>query len=343
MNRQGARILVHEHVTAGGLRGLAADAVEAELRPMGVAMRDAVVEALLAHVAPDDGRIAAVTVIDAQAAFTEPPDAPGVSHLRPRDGESALDALARLARRHDKVWCIAPETDGLMQDCLARVGPARWLGSDAATLRLSASKTRTLAALAEAGACTPFDPALARSVSHWVVKPDDGAGACDIRRHADLRRAAADAAGRSGPVTLQPWIDGEPLSLTLLGRADGLEVLSLNRQRIALDGDADMNGELASERACTIRFEGVEPIARPGDHDPRWPALLRLADQLHRAAPGLRGIVGLDLVWHERHGAVPIELNARTTCAFVGLSRRLGRALAADVLDACARAEPVDA
>lgn len=334
MNRHGARILVHEHVTAGGLRGQLPASAEAELWPMGAAMREAVVEALLAL---DDGRVAGVTVIDAQAASiepaepAEPADRSTVQRLRPREGESALDALARLARRHDKVWCIAPETDGLMQDCLERVGASRWLGSDASALRLSASKTRTLAALAEAGACTPFDPALARSVSHWVVKPDDGAGACDVRRHADLIAAQADVAGRSGPVTLQPWIDGEPLSLTLLGRDDGLEPLSLNRQHIALDGEG------------TVRFEGVEPIARPGDHDPRWPALARLADQLRQAAPGLRGIVGLDLVWHARHGAVPIELNARTTCAFVGLSRRLGRNLAADVLDACAPLEPVDA
>ncbi|RZS52198.1 ATP-grasp domain-containing protein [Sphaerotilus mobilis] len=317
MSRRAARILVHEHVTAGGLHGWAPAATEAELWPMGAAMREAVAADLLAL--PAD-RVAAVTVIDARADATEPDGPARRQTVRPRAGESALDALARLARSHDHVWAIAPETDGLMQACLERVGPARWLGSDARTLRLSASKTRTLAALAEAGARTPFDPALARSVSHWVVKPDDGAGATDTRRHKDLVAAQADAAGRSGPVTLQPWIDGEPLSLTLLGHAEQLEALSLNRQHIVVDD------------AGEVRFDGVTAVARPGDGDARWPALLALVEQLHRAAPGLRGLVGLDLVWHPQAGPVAIELNARTSCAYIGLSHWLGRSLADEVL-----------
>ncbi len=317
MNRPGARILVHEHVTAGGLRGQVPAAVEAELWPMGLAMREAVADDLLAL---DARRVARVTVLDAHSAASELIDASRRTSLRPHDGEPALDALARLAREHDHVWCIAPETDGLMLACLDRVGPARWLGSDARSLRLSASKTRTLAALADAGACTPFDPSLARSVSHWVVKPDDGAGAAETRRHDDLLAARADAAGRSGPVTLQPWIDGPALSLTLLGHVDRLEVLCLNRQRIAVEPDG------------AVRFDGVEPIARPGDGDARWPALHALAARLHAAVPGLRGLVGLDLVWHAQAGPVVIELNARTTCAFVGLSGWLGRELAGDVL-----------
>ncbi len=318
MSRRATRILVHEHVTAGGLHRLAPAAVEAELWPLGTAMREAVAADLLAL--PAD-RVAQVTVIDARAAGTEPDGHARRRDVRARAGESALEALARLAASHDHVWAIAPETDGLMQACLERVGPARWLGSDARTLRLSASKTRTLAALAEVGARTPFDPALARSVSHWVVKPDDGAGATDTRRHADLVAAQADASARSGPVTLQPWIDGEALSLTMLGRADRLEALSLNRQHIAIGADGQ------------VRFDGVTSIARPGDGDARWPALLALVEQLHRAAPGLRALVGLDLVWHPQAGPVAIELNARTSCACIGLSRTLGRSLAGEVLD----------
>ncbi|MGY0193707.1 ATP-grasp domain-containing protein [Leptothrix sp. BB-4] len=327
MTPAAARILVYEHVTAGGLRGLAPAAVEADLWPMGAAMREAIATDLLAL---PDRRVARVTVIDARA--DEQADPAGRRHdLRPRDGEPALDALARLAATHDLVWAVAPETDGLMQACRDRVGAKRWLGSDAAALQVSARKSLTLSALAQAGICTPFDARLAQSVSHWVVKPDDGAGATDTRRHADPVAAHADAARRSGPVTLQPWIDGEPLSLTLLGHADRLELLSLNRQHLLIEPDG------------FVHFDRVEPIARPGDGDPRWPALLRLVDLLRVAVPGLRGIVGLDLVWHAQQGPVAIELNARTTCAYVGLSQALGRPLAAAVLDACARRETADA
>ena len=50
--------------------------------------------------------------------------------------------------------------------------------------------------------------------------------------------------------------------------------------------------------------------------------------------PGLRGFVGIDLVWHEERGPVVIEVNPRVTCAYVGLSAALGRNLAAELLDA---------
>jgi predicted ATP-grasp superfamily ATP-dependent carboligase len=50
------------------------------------------------------------------------------------------------------------------------------------------------------------------------------------------------------------------------------------------------------------------------------------------ALPGLRGFVGIDLIWNEERGPVLIEVNPRVTTAYVGLSRRLGRNLAADVL-----------
>ncbi|MDP4302747.1 ATP-grasp domain-containing protein [Leptothrix discophora] len=328
MNARAARILVYEHVTAGGLQGLAPAAVEAELWPLGTAMREAITADLLALPA---SVVAQVGVIDAQAPADEPVPGVRLQRIRPRDGEGALDALQRLALRHDRVWAVAPETDGLMQACRTRVGAARWLGSDAQALWLSASKMRTLTRLAEAGAPTPLDPALAQAASHWVVKPDDGAGATDTRRHDHLDAARADAASRRGPVTLQAWIDGEPLSLTMLCHADRIEPLSLNRQRIGIDG------------AGLLRFDGVSPVARPGDADPRWPALMRLAGQLHAAAPGLRGIAGIDLVWHATRGPVLIELNARTTCAYVGLSTALGRPLAHEVLRLFPHAEPAHA
>ena len=51
-----------------------------------------------------------------------------------------------------------------------------------------------------------------------------------------------------------------------------------------------------------------------------------------RALPGLGGFVGIDVVWNEVRGPVVIEVNPRVTSAYVGLSERLGRNLARDVL-----------
>jgi predicted ATP-grasp superfamily ATP-dependent carboligase len=57
-----------------------------------------------------------------------------------------------------------------------------------------------------------------------------------------------------------------------------------------------------------------------------------LAQKVARALPGLRGFVGVDLVWHPSQGPVAIEVNPRVTSAYVGLSAHLQRSLAAEVL-----------
>ena len=62
-----------------------------------------------------------------------------------------------------------------------------------------------------------------------------------------------------------------------------------------------------------------------------------------QALPGLRGFVGVDLVWHAERGPVAIEVNPRVTCAYVGLSDELDRNLAAEILAAHAAREASDA
>jgi predicted ATP-grasp superfamily ATP-dependent carboligase len=66
--------------------------------------------------------------------------------------------------------------------------------------------------------------------------------------------------------------------------------------------------------------------------DPRRAPLAQLAARVAAAMPGLRGFVGIDIVWPTRGTPVVIEVNPRLTCAFVGLSQRLGRCLAAEML-----------
>ena len=68
--------------------------------------------------------------------------------------------------------------------------------------------------------------------------------------------------------------------------------------------------------------------------------LAALAERIGHAIAGLRGYVGVDLVWHARRGPVVIEVNPRVTCAYVGLSRALGRNLAADAIELHRRDAP---
>ncbi|HET7794812.1 MAG TPA: ATP-grasp domain-containing protein, partial [Rhizobacter sp.] len=243
--------------------------------------------------------------------------------VRPRPGESAFDFVARQAALPDVAWIDAPETGGLLAQMQQVVGPARWLGCDAAAIAVASGKRATLQRLVEHGVATPLAFAHVPEVSRWVVKPDDGAGGVATRVHHSQDEAMADWDHRSqagSPMTIEPWVDGEALSISMLCKArHRVEMLSVNRQRIAVDGEG------------ALSFEGVEVNAIALDSH-RGRTLSGLVSQVANSIPGLRGFVGIDLVWHPRCGPVVIEVNPRVTCAYVGLSDALGRNLAAEML-----------
>lgn len=320
-------VLVLEYLSAGGALAGADD----DLLAQGRAMRDA----LAADLAVAPG-VSVLLAVHSPHEPLPPPLArrPNVARIAPRAGETTIEFAARAALMADAAWIVAPECDGLLARLQAAVGPERWVGCSAAALHVASSKRETLAALARAGVCTPLTCGGSGGGSgarFWVVKPDDGAGAAATHRHADRAAALADLAercARDEPTTIEPWIDGEPLSLALLIDAHGAaRVLARNRQRIEIDALGQ------------VHFRGVD-VAAIDARDPRAPALDILARAVVTALPGLRGFVGVDLVWSLAIDApVAIEVNPRLTSAFVGLSARLGRNVGAEVLAASWRAE----
>ena len=307
------RVFVYEYLSGGGWSDYGDDAAADELLPLGLSMRDAMVA---------DLRRAADCSVSAAVCETGNTLPAGAAPLRPRANESAFDFVARQSALHDLVWLVAPETDGLLARFQRTVGNARWLGCSLDAIELTAGKNRTLAHLAAHGVQTPLAFADASDIARWVVKPDDGAGG--VATHVHSRHAAAldDLARRTeagATLTLEPWVEGEALSLSLLCTAQNAEMLSINRQRISIDP----HGRLS--------FDGVS-VDAVGRDDPRRVPLAALARQVTHAIPGLRGFAGIDLVWHPERGPVVIEVNPRVTCAYVGLSAALGRNLAAELL-----------
>jgi predicted ATP-grasp superfamily ATP-dependent carboligase len=298
------RVFVFEYLTGGGRVDGDPAAVQS-LVAQGQQMRDAMVGDLL------QAGGWAVTVATSRQSPAPPA---GALPCQARPGESTLELVARQAAQHDAVWLVAPESEGLLLQCRQAMPAGRWLGCAAAAIALTTSKRATLARLSAHGLCTPL--AFERDATRWVVKPDDGAGAVDTRVHNDL--ASARQAQRDG-MTLEPWVDGDAMSLSLLCRAGTAELLSINRQRIHVGADGRLD------------YRGVDIDCWPrGDAAGR--AAATLARQVAAAIPGLHGFVGIDLVWHATQGPVVIEVNPRVTCAYVGLSARLGRNLAAELL-----------
>jgi predicted ATP-grasp superfamily ATP-dependent carboligase len=163
------------------------------------------------------------------------------------------------------------------------------------------------------------------------VKPDDGAGGLDTFVYDNFSDACTEydaraAAGRN-PV-FQEWVDGEPLSLSLICGEHDVELASINRQVIGL---SEMPAPGKKEHVLEFSCVEVDQIDR---HSAQGKTLEALARQVVAALHGLRGYVGIDLVWHAQRGPVVIEVNPRLTAAYAGLSARLGRNVAGDLLKA---------
>jgi predicted ATP-grasp superfamily ATP-dependent carboligase len=322
------RIFVHEYLSGGGRAGADLADDERGLLVAGAAMRDAIVDDLLA--------LADVRVTAAAGGLADAGLAPAALRVAPGAGETVEAFVGRLARAHDASWIVAPETGGVLEGLRAAVGPAGWIGCDGEALRCAASKSATLARLARRGVPTPLRFAQDHR-GRWVVKPDDGAGTLATRLHADRLHAHDDLAARRAAgraATLEPFVEGEALSISMIVGANLAEspasparIVAFNRQRIVPDAEG------------WLHDEGVEAAALDVRRDVRAGALQALAAQVADGLPGLRGFVGIDLIWNEEHGPVLIEVNPRVTTAYVGLSARLGRNLATDVLRCAGAAE----
>jgi predicted ATP-grasp superfamily ATP-dependent carboligase len=302
------RILVYEFVTGGGL--------VREPLPLSLA-REA---DLMARALVEDLR----EIPDVEVLVSRDPrftPIPGVATLVAPAGRDPLAHYSGGLGAADAVWPTAPETGGVLER-LAREAVAQGkilLGSDPAAVRIATSKQATVAALRGAGVpaiLTVSRPdRLPALPGRWVVKPDDGAGCDGALVVADWRAARERLAAEPPGLVAQPWIEGASLSLSLLCVGGRASLLSCNRQHVRVVG-----GGLVLERIT------VNAVA---DGDGR---LAALADRIAAAIPGLRGYVGVDLVWGQ-DGPVVLEINPRLTTSYCGLREALGVNAAAMVVE----------
>ncbi|MGH8728151.1 MAG: ATP-grasp domain-containing protein [Burkholderiales bacterium] len=289
-------IFIYEHITGGGMAGFPL--------PRSLAYEG---EAMLRALACDLSRTSGVVLITSRDA-----------RLTPLAFPSVLD-FERCMREAESVWPIAPETGGALEkisrDTLAR--GKTLLGSEPETVRICASKLETFSLLDKTGiAAVPTfraEDSLPLSESGWIVKPDDGAGCLDTQ-FCHSREDAVRLAQETGRI-LQPFVQGEACSLSLLCREGKARLLSCNRQRIELNDGA-------------LKFLGCEPAS----FDDTGGVLSNLASRIADTLPGLWGYCGVDFVQIET-GPVVVEVNPRLTTSYVGLSAQLGVNVAALVLE----------
>jgi len=304
------RVFVLEYVTGGGCAGAP---LPAALAREGTLMREALVRDLLAL-----GEVEVLVALDARLPC--PREHPRLHILRVAADETPWLQWARAVEEADIFWPVAPETGGVLER-LARLGTARGTRlalSEPDTLACTASKRATLAALARAAIphvpAFPCRPPYPSSPAGYVVKPDDGAGAEGVRFIAEKEALPADEG-----LILQPYVRGEPFSLSLLVRSREVRLLSCNAQDTRLAA-----GEF---HYCGWTVGGAEHHRA---------AALPLATAIARCFPGLFGYVGVDLIAAEGREPLVLEINPRLTTPYAVLSRALGVNVAGLVLDALA-------
>lgn len=302
------RLFVCEFVTGGGFAGQ-------DLSPSLLAEGAAMLRALLDDLAiiPD------LEIVSTYDSRIEPLQGPASNHCVARQAE-AWPLWRNLCAGVDAVWPIAPESAGSLERLsrLALDGGGALLGTRPDAVRVAASKLATFHCLRSAGVPTvETRRAGDRPPSRhgWVVKPDDGAGCADTWFLADDASLAPRLDAFSSAHVWQPYVPGPALSLSLLFGVDRVELLSVNRQSVALVGDR-------------LRYEGVET----GVSWPERAAFVDLAVAVQKAMPGLWGYVGLDLIVSE-DGPVLVDVNPRLTGSYIGLRDYLGTNPAARVLE----------
>lgn len=299
------RVLVHEYASGSGA------ALPPSLVAEGCAMRDAL--------CADLGAVAEVELFVSAAPGLPPPCGKRVT---PREGESPAEFLLRAAGQVDAVWLVVPESAGIALGhlrALEREGIAV-LGCTSEAVELASSKSRTLARLAAMGIRTaPTWPLATAPLAHhaeWAIKPNCGCGCEEARRLTAAQTEALRRTGSNAGRIAQPWLAGLAMSLSLRVAGGRAELLSVNRQHIAV----------ATDGALSLRSL-AQGMALPPQAD-----AAALARHIAAAIPGLRGFVGVDFVLGVDGHATVLEVNPRLTSAYIGLSARLGRNLAAEIL-----------
>jgi predicted ATP-grasp superfamily ATP-dependent carboligase len=302
------RIFVYEHITGGGC-------LDEALPPSLAHEGELMLRALVNDVRDVPGtevlimRDPRLSVFDAALEVS-----------RPQSKAEARDLFRHCCMSADAVWLVAPETGGTLKRLSVEVLDCSriLLGCLPEALDVTASKTLTAQTLAQAGVpvvATYRHPAqLPADIQEVVIKPDDGAGCLDT--HKFSRAEALDWWNNrsSANHVLQPYLHGNPLSLSLICDGESAQLLSCNEQQIRIEGHE-------------LHFVGVKVNTVQTNRD----RYAQLARQIAGAIPGLWGYVGVDLI-ETNNGPVVIEINPRLTTSYAGLRQALGTNPAALVL-----------
>lgn len=313
------KVLVYEHVSGGGYAG---QPIPSGVLAEGFGMLRSVVA---------DFKAAGheVTVLmDARLSKLNPPmDADcTVPICYPKESEKILNNIAKI---NDAIYVIAPESGQTLQSLvqIAEKSGMVSLNCESGAIAKAADKAVLYESLANEGFQTPktvifkskdtllqTKEAIKAELQYpMVFKPVDGVGCSGlsiVKEEAQVESAVAKVKAQSTNkhFLAQEYIQGESASVSLLSNGKKALALSLNKQNVTLaepDGTSSYDG-------------GVVPFEHPLKHE-----AFTLAQKVVESIRGLRGYVGVDLIFGEKEIFV-VDVNPRLTTSYVGLREVAG-------------------
>jgi hypothetical protein len=312
------KIFVAEFVCGGGLINQAPETIPQSLRLEGAAMLSAVVSDM-SHVAET------IVPVDVRFESVLRKIAPGVRSARSftiDPNRSVWTQWVEAAKGCDAAIVIAPESDGMLAKAVAmlRAAGVNVIAGSGDFLRAASDKLQTARVLLTAGIAHPkyvatsdlrFDSEVA-SAEKFIVKPRDGCGTQHIQLFDHYNDALAALDDRK---ILQPWINGRPISISLIASEQGQVYLPAVTQELC-PKSCEYNG-------------GIGPLGE----DIQRRAMSLATRVIAVMPPTARGFVGLDLLIGDRPSEdFVIEINPRLTTSYVGLRRMIQGNLAARLI-----------
>lgn len=237
-------------------------------------------------------------------------------------GSTFKDDLPKLVKRSDVCWLIAPETDGCLESLatLFTEHGKSYIGSSPDAIKIASSKILTNNTLSkvdiksvETRLSSDKPP---ESQTGWIIKPDDGVGGegcLFIKNKIRLSELLLDKQNKN--FVVQPYIEGQHMSMSLLVHEDDVQLLACNKQYVNIDDEA-VSLEAIGVNEC-LMFKNE---------------MMMLAKNIVSNISGFAGYIGVDLI-ESKNELYVLDINPRFTTAYAGISESLGYNITAEILN----------
>jgi predicted ATP-grasp superfamily ATP-dependent carboligase len=227
---------------------------------------------------------------------------------------------ASSVKEADAVLIIAPETDGLLQNLQQTVlnQHKQLLGCHPTATQTCTDKVISHRQLTSNNVLTPHTITATEwslnpfnSPSGFIVKPRDGAGCIDtffFSTQTTLTAWLISSSITLEQTIIQPYIEGNAISVSALVDDKASRVLAINQQHIKLD-----NGQFNFHGCCVNGITEAQFSLMQAT---------KIVRKTHHAIPGLWGFIGIDLIITDNEAYI-VEINPRVTTPYVGLRESL--------------------